>query len=271
MYKMNEPLVSVIMGIYNCEDTLERAVESIVNQTYTNWELILCDDGSKDETFRIAEKIAQIDNRIIVIRNEENKGLAYTLNHCLEHVKGEYVARMDSDDVSLPTRIDEQVKYLESHREVDLVGSQRIIFDEKCEYGIRGCIEYPNRNSLIKGSPFAHPTVMLKKTVYDSLNGYTVSKATRRAEDLDLWFRFFEAGYIGHNIQKPLLKYHESPGDLKKRSISAGFGTAKVMLSGYRRLHIPIFYYAFALKPIITSILPNRLMMNYHQKKLHKE
>lgn len=270
MIIMNEPLVSVIMGIYNCESTLERAVKSIVNQTYKNWELILCDDGSKDDTFHIAENLAQDEKRILVIRNDKNQGLAYTLNHCLEYVKGKYVARMDADDVSFPERFDEQVRYLENHTEIDLVGSNRIIFDEEREYGLRGSIEFPNSRSMLYGSPFAHPTVMLKRSVYQKLNGYTVSKNTKRAEDLDLWFRFFEAGFKGYNIQKPLLRYHESPQDFNKRSISAGIGTAKVMIAGYKRLKMPFFCYVFAFKPVLSAVLPNKVMQRYHQNNLHK-
>ena len=93
------------MAIYNCASTLEEAIESILNQTYTNWELIMCDDGSSDNTYAVAKKYAdKYADKIILIRNESNKKLPATLNHCLKYVTGEYVARMDGDDISAENR-----------------------------------------------------------------------------------------------------------------------------------------------------------------------
>ena len=106
------PTVSVIMGIYNCEKTLSDAIDSIINQTYSDWELIMCDDGSTDNTYQIATKYSEKDNRITVIKNDTNSGLAFSLNHCLKYAKGEYVARMDADDISLPNRFEKQVAFL---------------------------------------------------------------------------------------------------------------------------------------------------------------
>ena len=96
--------ISVLMGIYNCEDTLVSAVRSIQNQTYGNWELILCDDGSADGTFALAEQLAKKDGRIVLLKNERNLGLNKTLNRCLAAATGEFVARMDGDVESLPHR-----------------------------------------------------------------------------------------------------------------------------------------------------------------------
>ena len=105
-----EEKVSIIMGIYNCQDTLPEAIDSILEQTYTNWELILCDDCSTDNTYSIAEQYKnKYPEKIILIRNSENKKLAFTLNHCLEYATGEYVARMDGDDISAPNRFEKQL------------------------------------------------------------------------------------------------------------------------------------------------------------------
>lgn len=264
----NNPLVSVIMGIYNCEDTLEKAVGSIICQSYKNWELIMCDDGSNDNTYEIAKNYEIRDCRIRVIRNKNNMQLAYSLNRCLEVSQGKYVARMDADDISLPMRFEKQISFLESHPEIDVVGSQRIIFDENREYGVPECEEFPSKKSVLYGAPFAHPTIMMKKHVYDELNGYTVSKKTIRAEDLDLWFRFFSLGYKGYNIQEPLLKYHESLDDYKKRSVRAGWETTRVMLQGYRLLQVSKRRYFLALKPLVSSIIPAYVMRKYHLKRL---
>ena len=91
------PKVSVLMGVFNCEKTVEKAIESIQQQSFSDWEMIICDDGSNDNTTSIIQSIAQTDERIILIQNEANHGLAYTLNHCLQYATGEYCARMDGD------------------------------------------------------------------------------------------------------------------------------------------------------------------------------
>ena len=108
--------ISIIMGIYNCEKTLPEAIESILAQTYTNWELIMCDDCSTDNTYSIAKKYQEkYTDKIILVRNNENCRLAYSLNHCLKYASGKYIARMDGDDISLPHRFERQIEFLEKN------------------------------------------------------------------------------------------------------------------------------------------------------------
>ena len=107
------PKVSVIMGIYNCERTLAESIESILSQSYKNWELILCDDASTDGTLRIAKQYAaHYSDCIKLIQNKTNKRLAASLNHCLSHATGDYIARQDGDDLSFPRRLEKQVAFL---------------------------------------------------------------------------------------------------------------------------------------------------------------
>lgn len=263
-----EPLVSIIMGAYNSEKTIKKCIESIISQTYKNWEFIICDDCSTDNTFRIMKEYAGKDKRIIIIQNNKNLRLAGTLNKCLTIAKGKYIARMDADDESLPKRIEKQVEFLEKNNEFDVVGCNRIIFDDHGDKGIRKSIENPDKNILIKDTPFAHPTIMMKKEAYNKLNGYVVDKSTIRAEDLDLWFRFYEQDLRGYNIQEALYKYRESKKDYSKRTIYAGFQTAKVYLKGYKRINIPIMKRIFCLKPIISSLIPKSILEKYHLNKL---
>lgn len=263
-----KPLVSIIMGAYNCEKTITKCVNSIIMQTYKNWEFIICDDCSNDNTLTILKEYQKNDSRIIIIHNEENLKLAASLNKCLKIAKGKYIARMDADDESLPERIEKQVNYLENNSEIDVVGCNRIIFDEYGEKGIRKSIEKPNKDNLIKDTPFAHPTIMMKKEVYDKLGGYVSDKTTIRAEDLELWFRFFENDFKGYNMQEVLYKYKESKEDYSKRSLIAGIQTAKVYLKGYRKLKIPIVKRIYFLKPIVAALIPNFFLEKYHSKKL---
>jgi glycosyltransferase EpsE len=266
---MDTPKVSVIMGIYNCEKTLSAAIESVLEQTYTNWELIMCDDGSNDRTYEIAESYRdKLPDKIILLRNAVNQRLAATLNNCLRVASGEYVARMDADDINLPQRFEKQVKFLNEHNDITCVGTGMLIFDENGNRSIRLGNEYPSRMCLIHATPFAHPTIMMRKKAYDVLGGYTSDSSTMRAEDVDLWFRFFEKGYAGYVIQEPLYRYRESLSDFKKRTLKAAIGTTRVCLRGYRKLKYPFYLYPYAFKPIIVTLIPNKMMYSYH---LHKD
>lgn len=261
------PRVSVIMGVYNGAKTLPRAIDSIIAQTYTDWELIICDDCSSDNTYKIASQYAEKDNRIKVIQNEKNMRLAYSLNHCLSVAQGEYIARMDDDDICLPERFEKQVKYLDEHSEMAVVGSAVIVFDENGDVCVRGLgTEYPIRKVVNRSTPFAHPTIMMRKSAYDLLDGYTVSPETLRAEDLDLWYRFRLKKLEGYILQEPLLRYYEPPDAFKKRSVKAAKGMVRINKKYFKLLNIPHKYDYLIYKPLISALLPNRFMKWYHKK-----
>lgn len=259
--------VSIIMGIYNCEKTLSDCIDSLLNQTYTNWELIMCDDCSSDFTYKIAKGYAEKYNNIILLKNNENKKLSSTLNRCLEEAKGEYIARMDADDIALPNRLEKQVEFLDNNKEYDVVGCNRIIFDDNGNETLSVSEEIPNRYSLLKGVPFAHPTIMMRKRVYDKLNGYTVSNRTVRGQDLDLWYRFYNNNFKGYNIQEPLYRYRENLSDYKKRTLKAAIGAAKTNYYGFKMLNFPKSKYIYLVKPIISACIPNYIMYRYHKRK----
>lgn len=269
---IKKPMVSIIMGIYNCEKTLEKSIESIINQTYTNWELIMCDDCSNDDTFKIAKKYENTYKNIKLIKNEINRGLAFSLNRCLEKAKGKYIARMDADDISLLERLEIQVEFLETNIQYQVVGSSIILFDENGDKGVRQVKEIPEKYDITRNVPHVHPSIMMRKETYDKLNGYTVSSRTRRGQDLDLWFRFYANGFKGYNIQKPLLKYHEGVDDYKKRNIRTAFEIMKTIYIGYKIIDIPKSKYIYILKPIISVFIPNKLMYLYHKnRKIRKK
>jgi glycosyltransferase EpsE len=259
----NDPLVSVIMGIYNCSATLGRAIESILDQTYHNWELILCDDCSTDDTYEIAKAYSDRYSNIILLKNERNMKLAYSLNRCLDAAHGEYIARMDADDMNLPERFEKQVDFLEKHNEYAVVSCRSIVFDEDGDKGIRGESGSPDKYSMLKTVPFMHPTIMMRKSAYDKLEGYTVCKRTNRGQDLDLWFRFYEKGFKGYILDEPLYKYHESEKDFKKRTVKTALGYIATKLYGFRLLKFPIYTYILALRPLVSALIPNRILRIY--------
>ncbi|MEA4831267.1 MAG: glycosyltransferase [Oscillospiraceae bacterium] len=262
-----EKKISVIMGIYNCSSTLAAAIESILSQTYDNFELIICDDGSVDRTYEIAKAYADINpEKIKLIKNKKNIKLAATLNRCLEYAKGDYIARMDGDDISVAERFEKQTEFLNTHPEYDLVGTQMISFDETGDVGVREVIGIPDKKCLVTRNPFAHATIMCRRNVYSVLKGYSIETYAERCEDMELWFRFFAHGFKGYNLQLPLYKVRETAADYKRRKLKYGFGASKVLIKGYRLLGYPLYLYPFALKPILAYALPTSIMKAYHNK-----
>lgn len=265
---MNEPLVSIIMGVYNSEKTVENAIESIINQTYKNWEFIICDDNSKDKTYKILEEYEKKDFRIKILRNSKNLKLAASLNKCLKYSKGKYIARMDADDISLPMRLEKQVKFLETNSLYDVVGAGAKIMDGKSISGLRICKDIVDKYDVLYGPPHIHPTIMMKKNVYDSLKGYKVSSYTNRGQDWEMWFRFYASGYSGYNMQEPLIVYHESKEDYKKRTFKTAVNYSKIAYKGCKILKISRLKYFIALKPLFSFLLPEILKKKIRKEKL---
>lgn len=265
-----EKKVSIIMGIYNCENTLKESIESIINQTYENWELIMCDDCSTDNTFNIAKNYAdKYKDKIKLIRNNENITLAPTLNRCLELCTGEYIARQDGDDISVEDRLQKQVEFLENNKQYDLVGTAMMSFDENGDNGIRGAeVEIPSKENLVYTVPFCHATIMARSYVYEKLDGYRVTNYTKRCEDADLWFRFFAEGFKGYNLNEALYKVRDNISAYKRRNLRNYINLFIVNVNGYKLVDMPFKYYPYLIKPIISACIPSYIMKYYHSKKL---
>lgn len=251
--------ISVLMGIYNCADTLEQAVFSIKSQTYTNWELILCDDGSVDNTYFIAENLARNDSRIILIRNEHNIGLNATLNRCLSFATGKYIARMDGDDDCMLDRFERQVRFLQEHSNFDIVSSNMIFFDENGEWGRTEAKECPNSEDVVTGSPICHAPVMMSKACIDAVNGYTESKKMLRVEDVNLWIKLYAKGYRCYNIQDPLYRMRNDKNALRRRKYRYRVNSTYVRLQGCRMMKLGFKCYIKSFSPIIVGLVPASL------------
>lgn len=203
---MNEPLVSIAMSVRNCGRTVAMAVQSILNQTFSDWELIIINNGSTDETL---SELAQFrDSRIAIYSDGESKGLPARLNEALSLASGTYFARMDGDDVSYPRRLELQLAYLRLHREVDVLGGGVMVFGKDgCALGIRMA---PECHSKICCRPYggfsmAHPT-FFGKTDWFRRFGYR--EIADRCEDQDLLLRAFRTSRYA-NLPCIVLGYHE--------------------------------------------------------------
>lgn len=252
------PLISVIMGVYNCKDfsLLKKSVKSIVNQTFKDWELIICDDGSDNDTYQKLLDVATIDSRIKIIGYKENKGLAHALNECIKHSKGKYIARQDDDDVSLPNRLEKELSFITENSEYDIVGTNAKVYNDLGIWGDYVIPEYPSVNDFLWNSPFLHPTVIMKKEKLLAVNGYREAKETRICEDYDLFMRMYAEGCRGVNLQEFLYEYRIENGNTKKRPMKYRVDEMIVRYKNFKKLKLGIKSYPYIIKPILLGLIP---------------
>jgi glycosyltransferase involved in cell wall biosynthesis len=201
-------MVSVILPVYNGQNYLAAAIESILGQTYTDYELIIIDDGSSDSTKEIV--LSYSDSRIKYFY-QENRGLSISLNRGIEYSQYEYIARMDADDIALPQRLEMQITYLKDNPNIDLVGGQMHAINADGDFiGYRHSpVGEENIGRYIKfGCPVFHSTYLVRKYVYKSLSGY---RNLKTAQDYDLLLRAHEHGFIIENLSFTVLSYRVHP------------------------------------------------------------
>lgn len=268
MNREEKKKVSVIMGIYNCGKYLSESIESILNQTYENVELIMCDDGSKDNTYEIAKKYQEkYPKKIILLKNEKNEGLNFTLNRCLEKANGFYIARQDGDDISILDRIEKEVEFLEENKEYAVVSTNVIYFDENSEWGQSNLKQKPLKEDFFKESPFCHAASMVVKSVYEEVGGYTVNDKLLRVEDYHLWYKIYSKGYKGYNLQEVLYKVRDNKEAFSRRTFKSSLNYAKLRLKVFRKFKISIIKYPYIIRPIIVSLLPRKIYEMLHKLK----
>ena len=216
------PLVSIIMATYNDPPGyLSIAIDSIINQTVDNWELIIVDDSDSSPTIKIIDDYKKKDNRIRVIRGNSKCGFVPALNVGLEHAKGLYVGRMDGDDVSYPERLETEINYLEEHSSVDVVGTQTAIIDSDGRKTSEICFPACGldfRLFQMFRCPMQHGTILMRRKLLD--DGIRYDEDFKRSEDLELWLRLQKKGYQLYNIQKILYGFRIDDNYAKKRSHS---------------------------------------------------
>jgi glycosyltransferase involved in cell wall biosynthesis len=211
------PTVSVLMPVHNAARYLVEAVQSILGQTFTDFEFLIIDDGSTDRSRAILEQYAARDPRIR-LTSRPNTGYAVALNELLRLARGEFLARMDADDVALPERLARQVDYLRAHPDVVCVGTAVCFIDSAGRY-LRDAHpgmdhETIQERALAGDCPLNHPSVMMRRAAVEAVGGYHVE--FEPAEDLDLWLRLGEVGRLT-NLTEPLMNYRQHPGSFSER------------------------------------------------------
>ena len=214
---MNVPAVSVILPAYNCEKFIGKAIQSVLQQTFTDFELIIINDGSTDRTEEIIKSFS--DPRILYQVNNTNKGLVFTLNKGIDIANGRYIARMDGDDISLPERFKKQFDYLQLNKEVEILATVVTLIDEKgivsgtWHSDINNLSEKNIRKELPKDNCIAHPSIMGNTSVFKK---YKFSQIQSIGEDYDLWLRMAADNIIIHKLSEPLLQHRILSGSFTR-------------------------------------------------------
>ena len=239
------------MAAYNEGERVRRAIESIQSQTYTDWDLLIVDDASTDSTPEILRELAAADQRISILRNPVNRGLAASLNLGWRMARGELIARMDADDISLPHRLQRQVAFMAKQSEVAVLGGGAELTDaagHDLGRTLRPETHAELASRILRENPFIHPSVMVRRNFYEALGGY--DESLRRAQDLDLWFRGYRRFHF-HNLREPLIRYclRQQP---TLRSIYWG---TRVLARAVKRDALPVAAYWFPLRYLTATLL----------------
>ena len=251
-----EPKVSIIMSIYNEEQYLSEAIESILHQTFRDYEFIIINDGSVDRTHEIIKRYMEKDKRIRVIDHEKKEGLARSLNDGIRIAQGKYIARMDGDDISLPQRFERQIDFMEAHPEVGALGTYFKEIDEN------GNILPRKQNpilwkdigkALFHYNPIGHPSAMMKKSILEKLGGYDESFHT--AQDYELFCRIAEVSQL-RNLPEILLlrRFPRKVSSRKMRQQTIDSLRAQVLM--LKRRVYPWYYFIFLIKTLVAFIIP---------------
>lgn len=248
---------SVLMSVYAKErpDYLRMALESVFNQTLFPDEVILVEDGPVTNDL---ERVIAEFPKLKIVRIEKNTGLSNALNVGLKQCSHDWVARMDTDDICYADRFEKQMNFIDSHPDIDIVGTFAQKIDENGA-DMNECIKVPVSSDeiqrLIWTCPVNHPTVMYRKSKILSVGAYNPNAGPRQ-DDYDLWFRCAEKGLRFANIPEPLLYYRFFSDSIRKNNVKVGWHRLRVGLRGCKQLHLPLMAYVGVSVPFIRSLLP---------------
>ena len=263
------PKLSVIMSVKNGENDIDKSFQSLFKQTFEDWELIVCDDGSSDHTLEILEQYALHNQRIVVLHNESSQGLAFSLNRCIKKAHSNILARQDVDDASDIHRFEIQYQFVMTHPEYAIVGTCWYNVGEDGKISESIVPELPSALDMIKGGLYLHPSWMMRKDQIEKVGFYTVSQYTMRSQDYRLVMKVLASGMKLYNMQAKLYYYTVNQGTLSRsRNWERVKGLMWIRYDAYKRNKMPIWAYIYVLKPLITNLIP-RGLMNKHYKRVY--
>ena len=262
-------MISVLMSVYNCEKTLRESVECLLAQTESDWELILCDDGSSDDTWSLVCRFAELyPEKIHPIRNQRNIGLAASLNRCLLMASGEVCARMDGDDRCSADRFEKELSVFSEYPECHIVSCDMTCFDEQGTWGLRQYPDRPHGVDFVHGTPFCHAAAMLRTDALRAVGGYSEDPHFERVEDYELWLRMEKSGFHGVNLHEPLYQMRDDRDAVSRRKMKYRVNEARVRLFAVLWLKLPPQNLIYVLRPLLLGLVPRFLYEKLHRRKL---
>lgn len=253
------------MSTHNGEKYIKEAIDSILTQSFSNFEFVICNDHSTDNTLGILNDYGKLDNRIRVFDNTNKAGLQYSLNFGLKKCRGKYVARMDDDDISHLDRLERQYSFLEKNPSISLLGTNINFFDENGIYGSSRFKTNPSIVDVWKGKTFCHPTMMFKLSDIREIGFYNQSDEVTRLEDYDCWCNFYYHGFKGFNLKDNLLDFREDSNSFKRRTNESRIKLVKCMHKWLIRMKLKKSLNIFVLYEFMKIFVPSKLIQKYHQ------
>ncbi|UTC09264.1 hypothetical protein A4W78_06890 [Latilactobacillus curvatus] len=257
--------VSILMATRNGEKHIREAIESLLNQTFYDFELIICNDHSTDKTVEIITSYMKLDNRINLIHNMKKPGLTTTLNIGLEKCKGKYVARMDDDDIAHKDRIEKEYVFMENNSSIAVVGSDINYFDQNGVYGVSNFTREPDKIDIWKDDIFANPTAMIRTDVIKQIGNYDESDDVIRIEDYDYWCKLYANGFKGVNLKEVLLDYREDNNAFKKRNNIRRIRLVRRMNYWSNPMGIQGMVKGRMLYELAKCMVPQKAIQRYHR------
>jgi len=253
------PKISVVLSVYNeAEGPLRESIESILTQTQSDFEFLIIDDASDQKTASVLESY-RANDKIRLLKNSENQGLTKSLNRAIREAHGEWIARQDSDDVSLPNRLKLQLDYLKTHPDVILLGTRFLEFSNQTPEGLEPSVPFLETDEVIKGAltsfnPFCHSSVIFKKELFLKLGGY--NETFKYAQDYELWVRMLNHGR-GANLNEVLVKRRLTENQISsghyKKQLSYSLHARLLALKDHPATKETLFHFS---KSLIAILLP---------------
>lgn len=266
----NIPQVSVLMGVrYRRKDLflLERAVKSILNQTFTDFEFLICDGGSSPEACQLLDAFAASDSRVRLLRDSAlPTDLAHKLNACLRAATGAWIVRMDDDDFSRPERFEKQLDYLAAHSEIAFAGCNVTLCRAGEQIGTRCFPEYPQVRDFFFTQPFIHPALIFRREALLAVGGYSEGKHQVLCEDYDLLLRLYAAGYRGANLQESLFDYTVSETVRGNRTMRHRWNESVTRYERFRELGVLPQALPCVVKPLAVGLLPVSVLEKWKKR-----
>lgn len=264
------PMVSVIMPVFNAGDgsELEQAIQSILQQTFTDFELIICDDASTDNTWEHLKRLASLDGRITLLQNVVNQRAGAARNRCIDKSQGRFIAFMDADDISAPNRLQTQLEFLKNHPEIAFVGARGEFFhkvpgDLKQYYWF---VDQPQAKDFLMTLPFVHASIMVRREVIRKIGGYSTEQAVIRSEDYDMLMRAYALGYTGANMADVMYFIRLDEGTYQRRKYCYRLNECIVKFRGFSKLGLMPKGILYAIKPLIVGLIPIKLLNNLKKR-----